>query len=217
MKWIDKKAANEPQTLRDYRQTTPNASYKGFTDADKLLKKALCSEQGSICCYCMRRISIDKLSVEHYITQTRHENSPFSESEHRENELLYQNMLAPCNDKSRNCSGIRGNNLLIINPLQQKIERHFGYKNNGEIYALNENTAFENDIKTLDLNKKGQNSWLVQNRAAVVERARERLHNDFSKQNIQKEIAYWQRLENGEYKEFCQVALFYLNKKLRIL
>jgi hypothetical protein len=215
MKWIDKKAANEPKTLRDYRNTTPNARYTGFVDTDKILKKALCDEQGSICCYCMRRISENTVSVEHYITQTRHQNSLLSESEHQNSELLYENMLASCNDKQRNCSGIRGNKPLTVNPLRQIIEAQIGYKNNGEVFAIEENSDIETDIKTLDLNDTKQTAWLVKNRAIVIDNARNRLKNDFSARNIQKEILHWQSRFDKKQKEFCQVAIYYLNRKMR--
>lgn len=65
MKYIEKKISNEPKTLKDYRDTTPNASYDGFGDTDNLLKKALLEEQGHICAYCMKRIKLGQNSLGH--------------------------------------------------------------------------------------------------------------------------------------------------------
>jgi hypothetical protein len=113
MKFIAKNLRNEPKTLIEYR-ATPSSSYSGFGDTDKLLKVALCKEQGYICCYCMRAIDENTMSIEHYITQNRHPNSPLSEKEHQGNDLKYGNMLGSCNSKERNCSGERGNEPLVI-------------------------------------------------------------------------------------------------------
>ncbi len=79
MKYIEKKIGNEPKTLKSYRDTTPEASFKGFTDTDHLLKKALLAEQGHICAYCMQRISLKlnakhkpRIEVEHILSQENH-------------------------------------------------------------------------------------------------------------------------------------------------
>jgi hypothetical protein len=82
MKYIVKDIRNEPNALRKYRNETPNAHYKGYTDKDietdeaHPLKKALLKEQGHICAYCMGPISLQlneqhkpKIEVEHFEPQ----------------------------------------------------------------------------------------------------------------------------------------------------
>jgi uncharacterized protein (TIGR02646 family) len=109
MKHIIKNINNAPNALTKYRRT-PNAAYDGYIDTDEstgeksVLKKALADEQGWICCYCMNTLKIGEITVEHYIPQSRHEASPYSEQEHRQNELNYINMLASCHTKLRDWS-----------------------------------------------------------------------------------------------------------------
>ena len=74
MKYIQK--GKEPSTLKKYRETTPNAVYdKGYVDSGQVLKKTLLKEQGYICAYCMKRISLKRtnnkpsIEVEHFLSQ----------------------------------------------------------------------------------------------------------------------------------------------------
>ena len=119
-----KKNQNEPSTLKDYRTTTPNATYRGFVDTGHLLKKALLLEQGHLCAYCMGRISIKlnqdnkpRIEVEHYSSQ----------NERPDLDLIYKNMLGVCNgitqqkkehcDKSKKYKSLRA-----LNPLNKNVE-----------------------------------------------------------------------------------------------
>ncbi|QSV71285.1 MAG: TIGR02646 family protein [Aphanizomenon flos-aquae KM1D3_PB] len=88
----------EPACLLKYRQIErtdcdgyrPN--YDGYRPKKPLtLKKALLTEQGYICCYCMRRISEDNMEIEHWQPQ----------SKYPELQINYKNLLA-------SCSGNRG-------------------------------------------------------------------------------------------------------------
>lgn len=212
MRWIDKILANEPGTLRAYR-STPNATYKGFVDSDQLLKKALCKEQGYLCCYCMRRLSTNSVSVEHYITQSKHQDSPFSEDVHFQNQLKYSNLLASCNDKWRNCSGIRGDIPISSDPTNSEIEQKIGWLKNGKAYSIYKDQAIERDIeKTLRLNEE----TLKVNRASIIKKVRA----DCEKHNWQPPklktlLRNWKSLDKeGQYNEYCQVAIEYLSKKL---
>ncbi len=76
----------EPNSLKDYRETTPNASWKGFIDTDSKLKKTILEEQGYLCAYCMKKIDIGKMSVEHYQSRTNFSNL----------QLNYSNMIGVC-------------------------------------------------------------------------------------------------------------------------
>jgi hypothetical protein len=55
---------SEPPCLLKYRQTA-SATYEDYRPKDPL-KKALLTEQGYICCYCMKRISEEKMEIEHF-------------------------------------------------------------------------------------------------------------------------------------------------------
>ena len=168
----------------------------------------------------MQRIAKNTTSVEHYITQNHHTDSPYTELEHKEHELRYRNMLGSCNIKNRNCSGIRGNIPLTIDPRTILIENQIGYQNNGVIYAINKNETVQKDLEILKLGTKHSHQsehWLIQNRAAVIDRVRKKLDlKGWSKSTIQAEINVWQTPDIVGYLEpNCQVAIFYLRKKLR--
>ena len=223
MRYILKKSENEPLTLREYR-STPNALYKGFGDIDQKLKSALCLEQGYLCCYCMLRIRPFTTTVEHYVTQNRHTDSPFLEEIHKNSELNYDNMLGSCNTKTRNCSGIRGNIPLSINPKNKLIETQIGYQKDGIIYAINKSESVQKDLETLKLgtfhNPKPTNGehWLINNRAIVIDNVKANLdRKGWSKMTIQAEIKKWDTPDKDGFLEpYCQVAIFYLEKKLRL-
>ena len=91
MKYIKKE--KEPKILKEYRESTPDASCTGFIDTDNRLKKSLLSEQGHVCAYCMQRINLKKSSgkpkieVEHILSQ----------KDKSKKDLDYKNMLAVCN------------------------------------------------------------------------------------------------------------------------
>ena len=212
MKYIYKIVANEPYTLREFR-STPNATYKGFGDIDKLLKSELCNEQGFICCYCMRRVLPDSMSVEHFIPQTRHSDSPYSDTFHRENQLKYSNMLASCNDSLRNCSGIRGNIPLTLDPMNKLIENQVGCLKNGKMTTSSKNIAVENDIeKALQLN----NQTLKDNRARIIKKVRDDCDQaNWQPKRLRSHLKSWKSKDsNGYFKEYCQVAVAFLSKQL---
>jgi uncharacterized protein (TIGR02646 family) len=223
VKHIAKDIKNEPLSLRAYRNTTPNARYDGYTDKDSNaqstktspLKTALAQEQGYICCYCMRRISEEQLSVEHYISQNHHISSPLSPAEHKQKDLDFLNMLASCNRRDRNCSGLRGNIWLTIDPRKRDCEQLLRIDKSGKISSANPN--FQKEVEqVLRLNT----SILIANRRSVIQKAIERLKNIkktgfFTDQQIQKEIDYWLGSSRGQYREYCMAAVHYLQSKIQ--
>ncbi len=216
MKFIAKELKNEPETLIKFRKT-PNSSYSGFGDTDKLLKKALCKEQGYICCYCMRRISEQSMCVEHYIPQNRHKDSPYSKKIHKENELKYQNMLASCNDKSHSCSGEKKNKpLLKVNPLDKNIENLVSFKS--QFFFTDNDKLVEHDLcKVLKLGSDRFENW----RSEVLYKVRENLSKNakpWTASVLKKELENWSKPnKQGEYRPFCRVAIDYLEAKIKQL
>lgn len=210
---IHKDPKNEPNTLKDYRSHTSNADYGGYTDrireprndeekAQKPLKEALCNEQKHRCCYCMRPISANSCSVEHYLPQSRPENYPKTYDAQKES-LNYMNMLASCNDVIRNCSGIRGNIYLHIDPRKPECETVFRYSKDGKI-AAKTLSDYEKDIKTLLLDRED----LVKARKAVIDKVREEL----AKENFS-ESAKTKARKKWAVKAFSTVAIQYIDSK----
>lgn len=154
----------EPNSLRDYRIQTPNASYPMRNKRD--VQKSLLAEQGHICAYCMRRISLKrdiylgkpKIEIEHYRSQKRQPNLA----------LNYANMLGVCNgnagkakhklicDKSKadpfDKKDEDGGQDLFINPQSLNSIRGLKYNRRGEIYSDDDAINYDLDV-ILNLNE----------------------------------------------------------------
>jgi uncharacterized protein (TIGR02646 family) len=213
MKYIRKDHLKEPISLREFRETTPNAAYDGLHgDVKETLRLILLEEQGFLCAYCMGRISNDRnnMEIEHYVTQKRHLNSPFSEQEHKDQELRYLNMLGTCNGL-RSCSGIRGNKPLVVDPKHPDCEQLVKFKKDG--FAYSDDLNVTNDINHLELNK------LTDVRREIIDKARERLkkHQNWSNNIIEKEINNWKSKKKTRYglayEPYCMAAVHYLESK----
>lgn len=153
MKYIGSRN-REPKELSNYRQNTPNASYDGFHDK-RIVKQSLIEEQGYICAYCMGKIKdADDCSIEHFIAQKRHTDSPYSEQQHKEKSLLYSNMMAVCLNNSEHCDKKRGNiPFKALNPHCENCEKLITYTLDGIIsHSGNINNDVDDDIDLLGLN-----------------------------------------------------------------
>lgn len=213
MKYILKNHLREPQSLRIFRSTTPNASYNGLHGKVRSeIRDSLAEEQGYICAYCMRRIMSNEkdMEIEHYISQNIHPGSPYSLKEHQDGRLKYINMLGTCNG-IRSCSGIRKNEPLVINPTQLSCERLVKFRTDGTAYS--DDDRIEKDIQTLELYS------LSEARKIVIDKAREeaKKHKDWNNEMLEAEIEKWKTLKRTRYglgyEEYCMAAVHYLESK----
>ncbi len=213
MKCIEKKKQNEPDSLREYRETTPNASYIGFTDSDKSLKIALLEEQGHICAYCNRRISLSlnadfkpKIEVEHYLSQDTHP----------ELSLDYKNMLGVCNGittgKNEHCDKSKKEHLLKkLDPRKQAVEKFITYSLKGKVTSIGRNNDVEDDISLLNLN----DSFLEDARKQIMDEALKQMKQQYPKRQwtkylFDKEIDKWKSRHKGKFRSYCQAAIWFL-------
>jgi uncharacterized protein (TIGR02646 family) len=226
MKYIQKKPTNEPCALKTYKQTTPKPiSYNGYIDRDietgeeNVLKKALLKEQGHICAYCMKRISLKRSSlsrdektrkamveVEHYLSQ----------GEFPEKDLDYGNMLGVCNGYFRgdiHCDKCKlENRLKILNPLDKKVESWLTYSLDGSILAFKNADEVSHDLNEV-LNLNCENMRLA--RQEAIDLARNMLKEKYpirqwTKTIIQKEIKEWSSMDiGGKYRPFCQIVVWF--------
>jgi uncharacterized protein (TIGR02646 family) len=161
MRTIQKR--EEPPELQQYRHL-PDAGYDGpsFTQVKLSVRKQLLSEQGSLCAYCMQRISAETMKVEHWRSQKHYP----------EKQLDYTNLLAVCRGNeghrpaNQTCDTRKGDRDLKYNPADpsHRIESRLRYLRNGRIES-NE-ADFDQELKdVLNLN----HSRLVQNRKAVYD------------------------------------------------
>ena len=217
MKHIRKNHTNEPASLRNFRETTPNTSYNGLpSDIKQAIRTALWREQGYICVYCMGRIDAlkDSMEIEHFITQNRHPLSQFTEQQHRDRALRHDNFLGTCS--SRKCSAIRGNIPLTVNPMLNSCEVLVRFRKDGRAYSNNPIVDAEiKDVLKLNL--------LSELRRVVIDKARENLiksspDNKWNQALIQQEIEKWTTRKNTRYglafEPYCMAAVHYLKSKI---
>lgn len=243
MKHIKKAAGNEPPALARYRTGLEGLGlrpdFTGYVDNDpetgekKPLKMAIGNEQGWICCYCMRRIWPDKMTVEHYITQNRHDDSPHTEAVHISNRLVYMNLLGSCNSSERNCSELRGNKpFRVLDPRDSACEPMVNYEIQGKTIAIvpADSPVGTDVLHDLDsvafLNAETrQQLRLSKARFEVYEKVVKELidkrpNGDWTTKSLESKIEQWLSPQiidkNGTkgYREFCMVAVWYLRKKL---
>lgn len=205
MKYIKK--GKEPNSLTEYR-LQEYAYYDGYQERDQL-KDALLKEQKYICCYCMQRISKDKMKIEHW--------QPQSESEQLQ--LTYSNLLDSCLGNEgqpkhlQHCDTHKANSIIKANPTQLIYESIIKFRANGEIYA--DDFKINKDLKeTLNLNYEG----LIKNRKMMLDIALKNLidknKGTWSKETLKREIDKWENINNPEHTAYCQIIIYHLKKKL---
>src|SRR5690606_5789490 len=151
MKQINK--IQEPNSLVQHRANPP-AFYNGLSQAAKEeLRQNLLSEQGHICCYCMKRIPESTnpyMKVEHYKCQDYYPDL----------QLTYSNLFGACcggegkPKKLQTCDTQKGNQLLTINLLTNapNCETLLRYNANGEIGSDNDEIDKQlNEILNLNM------------------------------------------------------------------
>ncbi|MDM1072589.1 hypothetical protein HX001_08805 [Empedobacter brevis] len=220
MKYINKQIALEPQTLTLYRNTTPNANYKGFVDTDSLLKQALLNEQGYLCGYCMKKIPEANgkyVSVEHYISQEKHVDSNLTELRHSQSSLRYNNMLAVCVNNGIHCDKSRGNiPFKVLNPHHISCEQRITYSLTDKVESKN-NVSVDFDIELLKLNCQNLKElrgffWLE----AKEKLKRKHPKGTWTKQIIETERQIYIDKKAGKYKAFCNYIIFRFNHLLSL-
>lgn len=209
MKRIDK--SKQPQSLLQHRRKQ-FADYDNYAEKDEL-RESLLTEQGHICCYCMQRISSDRMKIEHWQSQ----------DEYPQFQLDYNNLLGACQGGHgspmhlQHCDTKKGNTKITINPTDKNIncEDVIKYLATGKIYS--EDRVIDKDLNdVLNLNMQ----TLANNRKEVLEIVLNQLKSEYPKVDwtvaiLNKKIQQWSnRQEDGKYKPYCQIVIYYLKKKL---
>jgi uncharacterized protein (TIGR02646 family) len=105
-------------------------------DVKKAVKDALKAEQGSICCYCERRLQDDDSHIEHFRPQSNPSVDP----------LDFSNLLCSCQNQikkgvPRHCGNLKDNwfdETLLISPFNPDCEQRFSFTQLGEIKPRSE-------------------------------------------------------------------------------
>ncbi len=238
MKFIEKQRNSvgyrrllELQKIPDstYDDVSNNVSKNDFIRNEVLT--SLLEEQGYLCAYCMQKISLSNASIEHIIGQNYVKNSVELGKQHQIN---YDNFLAVCEGKScknnlhcdKSRAAYQKERQLFANPLENRIMQNIRFNSKGLIYYkdfikietietlnnhadLYEDSNIRYDIhKVLNLNCQN----LKARREAIIN-ALKRLTNNWTKKGrIETELSKYQRKQSDGYIEFCQVAIYFLNK-----
>jgi uncharacterized protein (TIGR02646 family) len=211
MKWIEKDLNNEPKSLRLHRQKS-FSNYDNYVEKDELRLKLL-EEQGYICCYCMSRIQTptqDKMKIEHWQSQ----------AEFSDLQLNYKNLLASCrgnegsDSKDFHCDKRKSDEKLTFNPMDKIMVEQLIFGRFGNIFIKND--GLQNDLdNVLNLNA---DSLKIQ-RESIYKGVTLFLKKEFggkppSKAVLNRALKQWNEKNNGQYKPFCQVAIYFLTKSL---
>lgn len=203
------KKRTEPASWRKHRTT--GGSYEDYKETDDA-RSALLSEQGHLCCFCMRRITVRAMKIAHWVPQ----------SADNKQTMDWDNVMGACpgGDGERgaikHCDTHQGSTPLTVNPVNetQQCERFIRYLANGEVYS--DNAEIDKDLKqTLNLNTEVH----VPKRKELIDVLRshleKRLGKDgaWSSDELKREIDRWNRRDKKNMlKEYCQVAIYYLEK-----
>lgn len=181
------------------------------------LRKILLEDQGYICCYCQRRIP-HKFIPKKFITKSKIEHFK-SQDEFPLLQLKFTNLFIACNgignNKEFTCDTKKGNSAITsFNLLTNNFESRIKYTNIGGI--MSDDSNINKDIKDI-LNLNEEN--LVRARLGVYNaikniKRKSQLKGKFD-QLIRKEINSWETKNDGKFKEFKGVGLYFLNKALR--
>ena len=190
-------------------------------------RKLLLIEQGYLCAYCMRRIphkhiekesEHDDMKIEHRVAQTD------SESISKKLDITYNNMFACCmggkgkKKEFETCDTRKKDGKITINPTDKSHINTIKYGFDGTITSTN--TTFEKDIdEILNLNENN----LKQRREAIYKSVKKRTEESFKtlmdrkakNEYLNKEIELWLKPTNQKYKEYCMVAVVYLQSRIK--
>jgi uncharacterized protein (TIGR02646 family) len=164
------------------------------------VKESLLREQGGICCYIGRRITLQTSHIEHLKPQsfcTNHEDTDYSNLLAAFPEANAQKECAYGARRRKNWYDVQ----LFIHPLRGDCESRFKYRFDGKVEPANPaDKAAAETIDRLNLNDKELVNW----RKEVIHAAL--FASDASKGEIQRLMgAMSQRDSNGNYRQFCFV------------
>lgn len=203
------KKRTEPDSLTQHRSKS-HSNYDNYAAKDDL-RESLVAEQGAICCYCMQRIHAERtrMKIEHWACQ----------EDHSDQDLNYDNLLGACPGGEgkpghlQHCDTSKGKKPLRRNPAVNSplVDRDVRYLPDGTMTS--DDAAFDgelNDVLHLNIVR------LKNNRKAVLD-ALHRWAETFPKlrkTDVKAELKEWGEMEGGHLREYVQVAIYWLTKRL---
>lgn len=217
---------NEPRSLTEHRANQP-AFYDGLPLQTKEdLRQNLLSEQGHICCYCLKRIpeKVEKNAVVSYDMKIEHHQC---QELHPALQLTYTNLFGACTGnegkpkKLQTCDTKKANNILIINLLTNTptCESLFKYNSEGEISSIEDNDTINyqlNEILNLNMQtlKEGRREVYLEVQKKVEAESKQFGSGQLKLKYFESERQKWMNRNENKHRPFYMVAIYYLNKKI---
>lgn len=189
------------------------------TPTKDAIREQLYVEQFHLCAYCMRRLDIKTMQIEHYIAQ-----NPEDGNYNPSLTIDYQNMLGVCPGgkgqvhiiKQMTCDQHRKNIPLTVDPLDTTSIAKICYTSDGGIDS--EDYAIRKDVQeTLNLNC--PEALLKENRKAALDALKNWVYARYKGKSVSK--TEWQRIhskycsaQNGQKREYVGIIEWYLKKKI---
>lgn len=203
---IDIVKQKEPRLLKRHRTSNPNANYdNGPADMKREIQEALVREQFGLCCYCMQKIGLDSVRIEHKLSQSKHPDLS----------LKYENMAGACNcseglpKEKQHCDIYKdGEDFTYdLSSIQDIIQ----YGPQGIIKSRDPELNRQiNEVLNLNTPE------LMNLRKGIYDAVRQFFRKySGNKGIIQHRIARLNHPSNGLKDAFCGVTIFFLEKRLR--
>lgn len=207
----------EPRELTKFK-SQPFSNYNNIpSDIKSAILEKLIEEQRELCAYCTchipeedaKRRGQHPVTIEHLYPQ-----SPCGEDTRACWDLRYSNMLAVCSgnrgcgaNKNFTCDARKGNTIIRLSPFDYHCISQIHYRNNGDIYADEEELNRElNEI--LNLNCKARS--LSANRKKVLDDIKKTLPQD---SRFKKSCRRMLEILQENPLPFCGMAIEWLKRK----
>lgn len=200
----------EPASLARYR-ASGNTSYEDYRDKDAL-RNSLANEQRGLCCYCLSPIRPERaaMRIEHWHSQRAYPAET----------LDYANLLGACLGgegqpwTNQHCDVRKGDKGLSRNPANPmpRVEDLIHFLGDGRITS--DDPIFDHELNdVLNLNV----AFLKNNRKATLDAFKIMLNRRGSlhRTTLGKWMREWNGdAQTGDLRPFCQVVVYWLQKRL---
>jgi uncharacterized protein (TIGR02646 family) len=158
---------NEPKEFIDWKsnwETPPDWEAFDGKPIKQLVKKSLLEEQGSICCFCENRVTINHGHIAHLRDQKKYP----------ELVLEYENLFYSCPENPKKepqtCGHAQKNKILPISPLDEDCENLFIYdRETGNILPKKNSNKFTEAAETIRILNLNGSDILRKKRLAVYQ------------------------------------------------
>ncbi len=200
----------EPVTLVRHRNDAAVApTYENLPGrAMEALRRQLLADQGALCCYCTRRITLDTSRIEHWAPRAKH---PTRALDGR-NLLLACDGHAADGPDAHTCDVLKDDSELSLDPLDG-VEHRLRYDAEGRILADTDHRQSELD-RVLGLNR----PHVVRRRRAaldgMMEALAKRRTGAWPRRLIEDKLGWCRAKVRDEFPAFAPLLVYWLERRL---